>query len=57
MSQEHNCKKIIRDRLNELKSKRSQYTQEKMSKRILSQIVRDYNVRIEEIEYILDKLE
>jgi len=57
MSQEHNCKKIIRDRLNELKSKRSQYTQEKMSKRIREDIVRDYDIRIIELKKILSKLE
>ena len=57
MSQEHNCKKVIRDRLNELKSKRSQYTQEKMSKRISEDIVRDYDIRIIELKKILSKLE
>lgn len=50
-------KKIVRDRINELKSKLSLETNIKLTKVINQHKVADLKIRIKELEYIFEKLE
>lgn len=49
--------KVIRDRLNTLRSELSQYTTEKMSRRLSEQKVAEYELLIDELKSLLKKLE
>lgn len=48
--------KIIKDRLNELKSKLSQETATKLTKRLNEMKIYSLNIRIEELEWLLEKI-
>lgn len=48
--------KVIKDRLNELKSKLSEETSEKLTKRLNEMGIYSLNIRIDELEWLIEKI-
>lgn len=48
--------KVIKDRLNELKSKLSEETSEKLTKRLNEVGIYSLNIRIDELEWLIEKI-
>lgn len=48
--------KVIKDRLNELKSKLSEETSKKLTKRLNEMRIYSLNIRIDELEWLIEKI-
>lgn len=48
--------KVIKDRLNELKSKLSEETNVKLTKRLNEMRIYSLNIRIDELEWLIEKI-